>query len=93
MTRPSLLSLLESIAADLREIKGRLRGDDTRPLTAEQGADRWNIRGDTPAVQLHSLARLCRQCRLSPMAGFRGWASTYNFASVLSAEGGANPGY
>ena len=85
--RPSLRELLIAIQDQLEEIKSQNKGDDTRLLTAEELAVRWNVRGQTEALKLRNLGRLCKRRRVVALPGQDGWNATFAFADVLAGEG------
>lgn len=74
------------VLSKLEGIEKRVTVDETRPLTAEELCERWHVDAETEALQLHSLARLCRRWHLRPMSGTRGWDALYRRADVLRAE-------
>lgn len=77
----TLLTEIQQLRAEVR-----LGNDPTRPLSAEELCQRWNITGPTPAHRLRYLTRLCRAYGLTHLEGRDGWNALYRRADVLRAE-------
>ena len=77
---------LDAIWQKLEAIEARVRGDDTRPLSAKELAIRWNIPGANPARRLRTLNRLCSRRGLDRLPGQTSWDATYRFADIVNAE-------
>lgn len=88
MSEPVTLELLHQ---KIERLEGLLQetaapGARSRPLTAQQMLERWNIPGATTSERLHNLAERCRARGLRRMEGTRGIHATYMLADVLAAE-------
>lgn len=89
---------LEDIRAELTVLRGLVEGlaaglrpaAQSRPLTARELIERWEIPGSTEQHQLDNLAKRCRHRGLRPMKGGRGLAATYMVGDVQAAEGHSN---
>lgn len=61
--------------------------DPTRPFTAGDLVERWEIKAETKELQLQYLSRKCRAWGLKPLKGSDGWNALYHRGDVLHAEG------
>lgn len=86
-----LQTLREAVALLLAEKPGNDRKlaallDPTRPLTAEEMCERWDITSESEAGQLELLNKRAVRWGLRPLAGTRGWDALYSREDVLHAE-------
>lgn len=79
-----ILAKLEGIERMLEG--GRAAEDLSRPLSAAELCERWQVRAESKVLRLQYLARKCRAWGLEPMKGGRGEYATYARAAVLKAE-------
>lgn len=87
MSEVSLLDVMQELR-DLRVMvqKAFAPAQESRPLSAEELLERWQIPGKTMKDRLHLLARKCRDRGLKPMEGTRGLSATYGVSDVIRAE-------
>lgn len=85
---PVTLELLHEKLENLQSLleETAVPGARSRPLTAQQLLDRWNIPGASLSERLHNLAERCRARGLRRMEGTRGIHATYMLADVIAAE-------
>ncbi len=67
-----------------RKLAGLL--DPTRPLTAAELCERWNITSWTAGQKLDAMTKRAKRWGLRPLLNTRGWEALYNRQDVLSAE-------
>ena len=87
MSEVSLQDVMRELG-ELRSLvaKALAPAQESRPLTAAELLERWQIPGKTQKDRLHLLARKCRDRGLKPMEGSRGLSATYGVSDVLRAE-------